>query len=334
MGDHSLTFAERRTTMTGKVNAFFALQQTLLADQLEATVRSLYGGCNDASERVTALALLEAIRREVVELRKYVDLNYVATLKVVKKCNKVLALSPIIAAHIILLRQPFYTSVQLSQLLSRIDVLVSQLRAAGDDVHNIDRTEFTCSICLELLSEPVVLSCTHRFCATCIRRHLAIAEQTDAQTRTQLNSRTGSSDGTVSPASFSVSTSNREMNSSIGQPMSVSSSSASSIASSSQLDGARSVADKPLLNTTQINDIMRHAQPTASCPICRRAIDSMNVEIDTILERFIVRSFGVEGALAEKQSSVEPLHHAPPPLFAPPPSSAAHLTHVGAYGTL
>jgi hypothetical protein len=312
----------------GKVNAFFATQQTLLSDQLEATVRSLYGGCSDASERATAIALLSALRRELGELRKFVDLNYVSTLKIIKKCNKVLQLSPIIAAHIILLRQPFYTSVQISQMLTRVDVLVGQLRAAGDDVGNlVDRNDFTCSICLELLSSPVVLSCTHRFCSSCIRRHLAVAEATDAAARAQTTARSAGSSGTGGDGtSRSSSSSSSALPMSIGANLSESTGSATSGSGG----GARSIADKPLLNTTQVLDVLRHATPAASCPICRRAIDSMNVEIDTILERFIVASFGAEAAQAEKQSDEsEPLHRALPPLFAPPATPA--LTHVGAY---
>lgn len=283
-----------------KVNAFVELQRVTLSDQLDATVRSLHGGCLSADEHAHAQRLFAALQTELIALRSYTELNYVAVLKIVKKANKVLQPSPIIEAHALLLRQPFYTGTELSHLLTRVDIVASQLAALAHGTALPDASEqrnYTCAICLDLLAQPVVLPCSHRFCAACIAQHLDSA----AAARDAANAANAATHAPHPAASHSRANS--------------------------------ASADKPMLNTHQIFDLMRHQGPAASCPICRRAVNPLSVQVDTILERFIVRSFGQHSLDAEK-SAPEPVGALLPPPALPAavvPRFTEHPSRVGAY---
>ena len=64
--------------------------------------------------------------------------------------------------------------------------------------------------------------------------------------------------------------------------------------------------------------------------LCRRAVDPLQVEVDTILERFIERSFGEASADNDGDGATQPLeqHVPPPPSFKP---ASEHPSHAGAY---
>lgn len=64
----------------------------------------------------------------------------VAVLKIVKKANKVLELDPLIQAAAILLRQDFYVSTRLSSILTRVDLLICEMR---NDEKEVKRENFT-----------------------------------------------------------------------------------------------------------------------------------------------------------------------------------------------
>jgi serine/threonine protein kinase len=283
-----------------KVNAFVELQRVTLSDQLDATVRSLHGGCVSEHERAHAQRLFGALQSELVALRSFTELNYVAVLKIVKKANKVLQPSPIVEAHALLLRQPFYTGTELSQLLTRVDIVASQLAALGPDAARVaadEQRNYTCAICLDLLTAPVVLPCSHRFCAPCIAQHLDSA----------VAAREAANAATANVASPHPSASHSRSNS--------------------------ASSDKPMLNTHQMFDLLRHQGPAASCPICRRAVNPLSVQVDTILERFIVRSFGQHSLDAEKSTPEPVAAHQPPPALPPAamPRFTEHPARVGAY---
>lgn len=274
----------------GKVNAFVEAQQALLRDQLDATVRSLHGGCVSDGEYAHAAALFASLQSELSALRSYTELNYVAVLKIVKKANKVLQPTPLVQAHALLLRQPFYTSTELSALLTRVDVVAAQLAAhtASPLASPPDARNYTCAICLDLLDAPVTLPCTHRFCAVCIAQHLDSAAARDADAAS------------------------------------------SSRAGSSSRSSAAAAGNKPMLNTHEVLDVLRHATaPAVSCPICRRAVNPLGVQVDTILERFIVRSFGQKSLESEKQTD-EPLVEPRAPALVHAVVTE-HPTRVGAY---
>ena len=85
--------------------------------------------------------------------------------------------------------QPFYSARTTSALITQTRVLAAMLMCGPhcDDPHSstvvsdsftsILRSDFRCSVCLETLHNPVVLSCSHRFCMCCAQR--ASKEGTD-----------------------------------------------------------------------------------------------------------------------------------------------------------
>jgi len=95
-------------------------------------------------------------------LRKYVVLNYIAVRKIVKKfdknTNNNTPVPPILA------KQPFYNSLSLAKLITKTEILVAKHN--GTDLAD----SFLCPVCLEILHAPVVLSCAHIFCWSCLAR--------------------------------------------------------------------------------------------------------------------------------------------------------------------
>ena len=61
-----------------KVNSFYETNCVQLTDQLSAAESTLKYGCLDRSERDIALKVFAAVQRELIELRSYTELNYVA----------------------------------------------------------------------------------------------------------------------------------------------------------------------------------------------------------------------------------------------------------------
>lgn len=95
-------------------------------------------------------------------LRKYVVLNYIAVRKIVKKFDK--NTSSITLVPPILARQPFYNSLSLARLITKTEILVAKHN--GTNLAD----SFLCPVCLEILHAPVVLSCAHIFCWSCLAR--------------------------------------------------------------------------------------------------------------------------------------------------------------------
>lgn len=95
-------------------------------------------------------------------LRKYVVLNYIAVRKIVKKfdknTNNNTPVPPILA------KQPFYNSLSLAKLITKTEIMVAKHN--GTNLAD----SFLCPVCLEILHAPVVLSCAHIFCWSCLAR--------------------------------------------------------------------------------------------------------------------------------------------------------------------
>jgi len=89
-----------------------------------------------------------------------------AVYKITKKHNKMLVHATPVEFLSILLEQPFYNSIK----LARITVKTELLALKGIPGETIDENNFTCPICLFVLCNPVVLSCAHRFCWTCLSK--------------------------------------------------------------------------------------------------------------------------------------------------------------------
>jgi len=104
--------------------------------------------------------------KTVDTLRFFVVLNYMAVYKIIKKRNKVLASKPPMDFKLLLLEQHFYTSDGVGKLTVRTELL--GLKRLGDSQVEPKKEDYSCPICLEVLCNPVVLSCAHRFCWSCL----------------------------------------------------------------------------------------------------------------------------------------------------------------------
>jgi hypothetical protein len=94
-------------------------------------------------------------------------LNSLAVTKISKKHDKhsALKLSPPILA--LVRDQGFYASRHLAATFTHAQCIASEIMTAAMDA-TPQQDDYTCSICLEVLTMPVVLSCTHRFCYSCL----------------------------------------------------------------------------------------------------------------------------------------------------------------------
>ena len=111
-----------------------------------------------------------ALLQEIADLRRFAYLNYLAVVKAVKKRNRHLDLAfgeaaCEMQAAALLLPQAFFSSPLLSNLATRLEV--RSLKAAG---------QLNCPICLEVLRDPVVLNCAHRYCFECLSIYVASRE--------------------------------------------------------------------------------------------------------------------------------------------------------------
>jgi len=103
---------------------------------------------------------------EGLEMRRFAMVNSLAVIKAVKKWNKNHPERPQRAMPM-LHGQPFFNSSALTHLLAEIELhLIDQCPSNGD-LHE----ELVCPVCLDLLQNPVVFDCAHRFCWDCAVNH-------------------------------------------------------------------------------------------------------------------------------------------------------------------
>ena len=137
-----------------KINAFYNRVVLSMTDDVKLL--------RTVSDREGDLSSLSDLCENLNQLRKFIVLNYLGVIKIVKKHDKN-APHPVADRMIPLLyAQPFYHSLQVAALYSEIDSLSRRGLKA------VSRDDYTCPLCNDLLECPVVLSCSHRFCWKCL----------------------------------------------------------------------------------------------------------------------------------------------------------------------
>jgi SPX domain protein involved in polyphosphate accumulation len=138
-----------------KINQFYALQIGKFQQQLQATKFILDGDLR--------LHQLSDLCESMNALRRYIVLNYLGVMKIVKKHDKN-SRTPV-AAHLIplLYAQPFYYSNTVASLYTEVEVLYLKSPNLDEQIKNSRLDDYKCPICLESLESPVVLSCCHRY---------------------------------------------------------------------------------------------------------------------------------------------------------------------------
>lgn len=147
-----------------KINKFYLEKETLLVRQY-SQLEKLQEFDNSTEGIASASPSFTHYCRTLEILRYYVVLNYMAIYKIMKKRNKLLSPSSPVNFLTILLDQPFYKSIKLARLTVKTELLALKL-IPGD----INEQNFSCPVCLDVLCNPVVLSCTHRFCWSCLSK--------------------------------------------------------------------------------------------------------------------------------------------------------------------
>jgi glycerophosphodiester phosphodiesterase len=89
-----------------------------------------------------------------------------------------------------LLAAPFFASAALAKTVTRAELLA--VRLAAPEARSWE--DFACPICLEVLRNPVVLSCAHRFCFSCVATAALYAVD-----RPDVTAGTGSSNTSAGP---------------------------------------------------------------------------------------------------------------------------------------
>jgi len=132
--------------------------------QIKSTLSSDHTNMQNTQATEDLKCRLALLSEQVDELRHYINWNYMAVIKIVKKRNKNCNSTPL-DAEAILLKQHFYTSAFVTTCGTFATLLAAKLNGQTPDPR-----EFSCSICLDALTNPVSLPCNHRFCFECISK--------------------------------------------------------------------------------------------------------------------------------------------------------------------
>lgn len=121
-------------------------------------------------------------------LNKYIVLNYIVLLRIVKKYDQ---LTHSKSQNIFLsqyIDDELFNSTQYNILLNRCEIIINSLIQRK----SIQQSELQCPICNELYVKPVVLNCTHRLCFICLTTNDEFVQHTQCpicHTRHMLDAR-------------------------------------------------------------------------------------------------------------------------------------------------
>jgi hypothetical protein len=113
-------------------------------------------------------ARFAVLHERTQNLRQLVALNYLAFNKIMDKFEAQTGLGVKQVFTPRLQQAKFYNSPGVPRLVTEMDCVANDLILRADSHRPEDlREEFTCGVCLDVLRNPVVLSCAHRFCWHC-----------------------------------------------------------------------------------------------------------------------------------------------------------------------
>mmetsp|Transcript_19896 Transcript_19896/g.67798 ORF Transcript_19896/g.67798 Transcript_19896/m.67798 type:complete len:978 (-) Transcript_19896:1184-4117(-) len=160
-----INFAERLKAEASKVSVLYQARCAELAYAVDDLESRAAAQPNELPR--TRRALVKRVCPGLARLRQFVVINYTAVVKAAKKWNRHVAShapETLVDAAAVLHAEPFFSSGALAQLVTRAELLAHQLAPP----HKRSADDFNCPVCLDVLRNPVVLSCAHRFCFECI----------------------------------------------------------------------------------------------------------------------------------------------------------------------
>jgi tRNA A-37 threonylcarbamoyl transferase component Bud32 len=140
-----------------KINGFYLEKEAELQKQLKHF--------EENSDQLSTSQAFAQFCRVLEILRYYVVLNYMSVYKITKKRNKMLRGVKPINYLTVLMDQAFYTSIKLARITVKTELLALRVIPGS-----LNEQNFQCPICWDVLCNPVVLSCAHRFCWACLSK--------------------------------------------------------------------------------------------------------------------------------------------------------------------
>lgn len=146
-----------------KVDRFYLQQLELIKQQLMPLIDIIYR--NKTATSSNDEKAFAKLCDDLDKLRSYVILNHLAFTKILKKFDKKCDQSVRQSVLDCIQLRPFYCSTALAQLLTQAECAAAVLTGNA-----LQEAEYVCPVCIQVLSNPVVLSCAHRFCWHCLAK--------------------------------------------------------------------------------------------------------------------------------------------------------------------